>query len=62
MLDRLLEMVRERGGVAADRSEIGDRKAERDESKIAREGVKETKEGRIGHLSAQARCLARIVY
>ncbi len=48
MLERLLEMVRERGGVIADRTEIGDRKAERDQSKIASKAGKKRKRAARG--------------
>ena len=43
MLDRLLEMLRGRGGAAKERSEISDRKAEPDKAKIARKAGKKRK-------------------
>jgi hypothetical protein len=48
ILDRLLEMVRGRGGVANDRSEIGERKVERDQSKTARKAGKKRKRAASG--------------
>jgi hypothetical protein len=43
MLDRLLEMVRGRDSVATGRPETGERKAKRDQSKIARKASRKRK-------------------
>ncbi|HME45800.1 MAG TPA: hypothetical protein VKF36_22110 [Syntrophorhabdales bacterium] len=43
ILDRLLEMLRGRGGIAKDRPDVGSRKTERDRSKTARKAGKKRK-------------------